>query len=768
MDEMTFLEQFKNDLDNAAKQNADIMRSILSVAADNMLEIDVTKETNIDYLINLFYKVWNEVEIPTFERDQSNGTKKIVPFFKRPQIPNSIIEKITRNKRLLEEKKEVLQSQKEIEEFFYNKKPITKEVTKHLYNILFCEKVEKTSQNIKNVIDWITHLDKANKILLYRTMDADGSSVGGNGKSTIIQRIAEAADELKLTSSFASLPGWWDTEISKDYAENIFTICEEINPNLRRDPGYSILDKNNYNIKEKYVSQRSYKSITNAIGTTNESMENLPQTTLRRIGLVECNENFDAKKYIRDGGALPSQKEIKDSWVYLLTHDLTSISVKDNCSKSISQDMKKILWDIQDNCIISDTMFLGDIKDALGDKVNYGKLYNAIVAFGAIKVKNGNHGERLDKAVTMDMSNFKVPDEVWGSITQNLDEVQKAIEESIILPNNLPDDPVPTNDKEDDIDSILAETNMFDDSSNTEINNIETYNYIEPNLFAYKDEFSSAESIEDGKTDSYQFETINPIKATTFAEEMEIPREEATPDQLVLHSKARKDENVYSMRNFLFECDDSSLEEQQSRICFLAEKNVINRVVFSGNKSYHCRITINEEPESIEHYKWLWNKLNDKYFSIAADKACSNPARLTRKPNGVRTLKDGRKVVQKLCYNSKNIIDVSNIKEEWENYKKMKSFEDQMIQKTYQKPTPKSNNILEELYRVEDKYGDRETYQKALALAQNDGTLSYQEAASATCFIMSLGFTAEDCLEQIEYGKWNFKKSYLESLENFV
>ena len=196
---------------------------------------------------------------------------------------------------------------------------------------------------------------------------------------------------------------------------------------------------------------------------------------------------------------------------------------------------------------------------------------------------------------------------------------------------------------------------MFDDNSNTETNNKETYDYIEPNLFAYKDEFSSAESIEDDKTDSYQFETINPIKSSTFAEEMEIPREEATPDQLVLHSKARKDANVYSMRNFLFECDDSSLQEQQNRIRFLAEKNIINRVVFSGNKSYHCRITINEEPESIEHYKWLWNKLNDKYFSIAADKACSNPSRLTRKPNGIRTLKDGRKVIQKLCYNSKNI-----------------------------------------------------------------------------------------------------------------
>ena len=767
MDEVTFLEQFKNDLDNAAKQNADIMRSILSVASDNMLEIEVTKDTDIDHLIILFYDVWNKVEIPTFERDQSNGTKKIVPLFKRPQIPNSIIEKITKNKRLLEEKKEVLQSQKETKEFFYNKKPITKEVTKHLYNVLFCEKVEKTNQNIKNIIDWVTHLDKANKILLYRTMDADGSSVGGNGKSTIIQRIAEAADELKLTASFASLPGWWDTEISKDYAENIFTICEEINPNLRRDPGYSILDKNNYTIREKYVAQRSYKSITNAIGTTNESMENLPQTTLRRIGLVECNENFDAKKYIKEGGVLPTEKEIKDSWIYLLTHDLTSINVKENCSKSISQDIKKILWDIQDNCIISDTMFLGDIKDTLGDKINYGKLYNAIVMFGAKKIKNGNHGERLDKAVTMDMSNFKVPEEVWGSVTQNLDEVRKAIEEAIILPDDLPDDPTPTNNEENNIDDILAKSNIFDDNSNTEINNKETYDYIEPNLFAYKDEFSSAESIEDNKTNSYQFETINPIKSSTFAEEMEIPREEATPDQLVLHSRARKDENVYSMRNFLFECDSSSLEEQQKRIRFLVEKNIINRVVFSGNKSYHCRITINEEPESIEHYKWLWNKLNDKYFSIAADKACSNPARLTRKPNGIRTLKDGKQVIQKLCYNSRNIIDISDMRAEWINYKKMKAFEDQMFQKNYQKPTPKSSNILEELYRVEDKYCNRETYQKALALAQNDGTLSYQEAASATCFIMSLGFTAEDCLDQIEYGKWNFKKPYLESLENF-
>ena len=107
-----------------------------------------------------------------------------------------------------------------------------------------------------------------------------------------------------------------------------------------------------------------------------------------------------------------------------------------------------------------------------------------------------------------------IPDEILlpkHPYVEDLEEVQKAIEEAVILPNNLPDDPTPTNNKENNIDDILAKSNMFDDNSNTEINNIETYDYIEPNLFAYKDEFSSAESIEDNETDSYQFETINPI-----------------------------------------------------------------------------------------------------------------------------------------------------------------------------------------------------------------------------------------------------------------
>jgi len=119
----------------------------------------------------------------------------------------------------------------------------------------------------------------------------------------------------------------------------------------------------------------------------------------------------------------------------------------------------------------------------------------------------------------------------------------------------------------------------------------------------------------------------NPDKYTEFV----------TVNKLINDSKTAKDENVETLKNFIFELDNESIELQTKRAGQLFNENIVNRAVFSGSKSIHCRITIADEPDNKEQYKFVWKALNDKYFNGEADKSCSNPARLTRRPGAIRS-----------------------------------------------------------------------------------------------------------------------------------
>lgn len=289
-------------------------------------------------------------------------------------------------------------------------------------------------------------------------------------------------------------------------------------------------------------------------------------------------------------------------------------------------------------------------------------------------------------------------------------------------------------------------------------------NFVDLPNAIYKDEFSSGVFCSTPKTEAYQFECLNPLKTTSFAKEMEIDEKKATKEQIKKRLRTRKDANVSSMRNFIFECDNSTLKEQVERASFLKEKKVLNRIVFSGNKSLHCRITINEDPENIEHYKWLWGKLNDKFFAGIADRACANPSRLTRKPNGVR-IKNGKKILQKLLFEDNTIVFDSTIFDQsWEIEKTERKLHELYREKHKVDREPKNSLIIDELASMPEVSQEKEQWQRAWALAQNDGTLSYQEAASAVSYLGCLGYTADDIIQQIEFGKWNFKKEYIEKI----
>ena len=114
----------------------------------------------------------------------------------------------------------------------------------------------------------------------------------------------------------------------------------------------------------------------------------------------------------------------------------------------------------------------------------------------------------------------------------------------------------------------------------------------------------------------------------------------------------RRDDNCIQHTRFLFEMDNVSLEEQLTYL--RRNKEYITRCVYSGSKSLHMIIQFPNDWETTckDNYKDIWHILNTILFERKCDYACSNPSRLTRRPNALRH--DTNKI-QKLLYNQPEI-----------------------------------------------------------------------------------------------------------------
>jgi hypothetical protein len=165
------------------------------------------------------------------------------------------------------------------------------------------------------------------------------------------------------------------------------------------------------------------------------------------------------------------------------------------------------------------------------------------------------------------------------------------------------------------------------------------------------------------------FETVNPIND---AIKLPTPYYDEKLKKRVV-PKNVFDRNVISRRRFLFEIDGMALDDQRKLLEPLLKERIIQRVVFSGNKSLHCVIEEADEPEASPHdetYKWLWRFMAYKYFKDmrfkdyslpmkidgsweeVVDNRCGHPSRTTRSPFAIR--KDEttgfKPVEQKLLY----------------------------------------------------------------------------------------------------------------------
>jgi hypothetical protein len=96
---------------------------------------------------------------------------------------------------------------------------------------------------------------------------------------------------------------------------------------------------------------------------------------------------------------------------------------------------------------------------------------------------------------------------------------------------------------------------------------------------------------------------------------------------------SRKSESVAVMKNFLFESDTMSIDQQKQ---MLKERiDVVSMATYSGNKSIHFIVQVEDAPETIPEYHYVWGLLKDKYFPCA-DTQCKDCIRLSRTPNAIR------------------------------------------------------------------------------------------------------------------------------------
>ena len=89
--------------------------------------------------------------------------------------------------------------------------------------------------------------------------------------------------------------------------------------------------------------------------------------------------------------------------------------------------------------------------------------------------------------------------------------------------------------------------------------------------------------------------------------------------------------NCYKNR-FLYEFDDMPLEKQLLLVKKLYDKHILYRATYSGSKSIHIIIVVEDEPDNMDEYKFVWHYMNEQLELNGADNHCSENSRLTRRP----------------------------------------------------------------------------------------------------------------------------------------
>ena len=153
-----------------------------------------------------------------------------------------------------------------------------------------------------------------------------------------------------------------------------------------------------------------------------------------------------------------------------------------------------------------------------------------------------------------------------------------------------------------------------------------------------------------------QYFSINPLAVNRDYDWARKPEERSE------YVGRRADINVTAFRSFMFEIDSLDLESQLS--LFRNSKIPFTSIVYSGGKSYHAILSVDESVVNDEHtlgaiedYKRLWKRLEAQLTKEARqsginfngtliDGSCKNPSRLSRYPDFLRSNGNYQSLVQ--------------------------------------------------------------------------------------------------------------------------
>lgn len=311
-----------------------------------------------------------------------------------------------------------------------------------------------------------------------------------------------------------------------------------------------------------------------------------------------------------------------------------------------------------------------------------------------------------------------------------VEEAMREWDKYIAIFDGIDPDPEKDDETDDGID-MDAFLNELDGETEVKAEERAEYNWIDEPDHSYSD----AMRVSPTDKDTDQFETINPTPAFS-----------------------RKDADVISMRNFVFEMDDTPKAEQLEIAKRLVKDRIVNRVVDSANKSIHMRITVKNEIKSKDEYKYVWRWLNDRYFESKADKACSNPARLTRKMNGLR---DGVKPQRGRKY-GEWLIDVGECLEKFEKDDRARKDAREMLSLMGRDRSnrPERKETLKETVEAW-----RDTPLKESILACINGTGHYDKDCWPTVMTAKwLDFSYDQLTDEVYFGSWNISREKYDSL----
>ena len=790
---LNIAKNFKSKLENAknAFEYQAAFTKLLSELKEPNIEYD---GVDLDVYLETISNLYSNTPIPTTEetKESKSGTKTITTklIFKRPQASVRMIGEFTD---ILHQIKQ-LQENKKVQQTMINKLSNQPEANRAKIGtafkaILFNSKLNNTYSNITKILNWVNqvknfNVSTNNKALLYMSNQVDGESKGGNGKSFVINALREALNDMEIPNCSRTLPTWHDSEITSDFANNVVSFASEQSFCLPHSPTYDIMDKSNYQTRIKYQPSTVMKSICNIVGTTNESLVKADQTLRRRLSIIYCNENqvieeLDEEQFKQ----LPTEFQQISAWKYLLTHDLTNAYPKSKDSEtSISNEERDILWtlvdwqeewkDVYDSSKELAVRTFKDVCDRTNKKISFASAIPVAKKYGAVIVKKGSHSRETEGSAMIDLSNMNIPAEIFDdSKSFTLPDVFKLIDAEY----GEDDDPTtdkPSNDETNTDANSTASTNE-EGTGSAETNSKEISlkeaagNDISPLALDLLDLIEEPEiEIPDAPQEPTKYDTIEESNHSYERAEIVFASDQPEDQFEVLNpvNIYKRDDCVISRRNFIFEMDDTPLEEQKKYLKDLIEKKIVNRWVFSGNKSIHMRITVNRDVNDTQEYKYIWKKLNAEYFDGKADRACANPARLTRRLNGIRVNFDEhnqKKIGKKqIGQNIGNFtIEILPIKEEYKGWKRNKEIVNELIH-LMDNRKPRKYATLEETV---EHWKDSDVKTAVLDCIAGNG--DYYQGIQALSAAKFAGFTYDEVCKEIDFGSWNFREDFYNQLE---